>query len=40
MMNVIGFVDFWNVSIKNTLDQYKKKKEIIKPWIFNKLKIK
>ena len=26
MINVIAFVDFWNVSIKNTLDQYKKKK--------------
>lgn len=39
MINVIGFVEFWNVSIKNTLDQYKKKKRN-KPWIFNKLKIK
>jgi len=27
MIKVIGFVDFWNVSIKNTLDQYKKKKK-------------
>ena len=26
MINVIDFVESWNVSIKNTLDQYKKKK--------------
>lgn len=26
MNNVIGFVEFWNVSVKNTQDQYNKKK--------------